>query len=522
MKVDNFVLLIISTATLIIISLVTECNKGRLKELENKATNDIVESFYHMGSATPTEAGEWGYKITSITHGKYGGRSSQDVLSNLGSHNVNNYITEDELISYENTIGQDRINIENQQWRHDIVTTDCDWELNDTCLWVDPDNIGSDISKYTTDGIFAKTINIETIPHYGESCGYNEGDRVTNADINTINMQCNSNKINYSENDIELCNKYYVKDSIQPGFNNNSKVYAKKINYYEGIYGGQNVDDNVYGVFTAKDINNATIVNQDSPNSDGIITRFKQCTNSDIQNNPSVLNLSSSIQTNRNKSLKITFRRVWSNNGGDYSTNDNESNPINSGGMTKWKVEIDDGNWEGLQISDIDNLGFIFNGHQLSNLNNKYILVSTKNTLKTQLNTFMNTKIELIKNLLNIDDSKFNTIKDNLSTDNNASNFTNQNCEATTSQFANEGAGDPVCERKDCGNRPSKYKYRWQNRSVLNKVKDRLYNGNDCNDMSTSYHTFTSNEIKNRNQGHSLEKTNQWCDANFSGNCATH
>ena len=45
MKVDNLVLLIISTVTLIVISLVTECNKGRLKELENKATNDIKETY---------------------------------------------------------------------------------------------------------------------------------------------------------------------------------------------------------------------------------------------------------------------------------------------------------------------------------------------------------------------------------------------------------------------------------------------------------------------------------------------
>ena len=39
MKVDNFVLLIISIITLIIISLITECNRGRLKELEDKAEN---------------------------------------------------------------------------------------------------------------------------------------------------------------------------------------------------------------------------------------------------------------------------------------------------------------------------------------------------------------------------------------------------------------------------------------------------------------------------------------------------
>ena len=46
MKVDNFVLLIISIVTLIIISLVTECNRGRLKELEDKAEKEIKETFF--------------------------------------------------------------------------------------------------------------------------------------------------------------------------------------------------------------------------------------------------------------------------------------------------------------------------------------------------------------------------------------------------------------------------------------------------------------------------------------------
>jgi hypothetical protein len=51
MKVDNLVLLIISIITLIVISLLTECNRGRLTELENKATKEIVETFFHVGSA---------------------------------------------------------------------------------------------------------------------------------------------------------------------------------------------------------------------------------------------------------------------------------------------------------------------------------------------------------------------------------------------------------------------------------------------------------------------------------------
>ena len=48
MKVDNFVLLIISILTLIVISLLTECNRGRLIELENKAIKEIVETFAEL------------------------------------------------------------------------------------------------------------------------------------------------------------------------------------------------------------------------------------------------------------------------------------------------------------------------------------------------------------------------------------------------------------------------------------------------------------------------------------------
>jgi len=103
MKVDNFVLLIISIVTLIIISLLTECNRERLTELENKATKEIVETFFHLGSADPTEPGQWGYQITGITEGKYGGRSRQQVINKLlevGSHSENDYITETEKDAY--------------------------------------------------------------------------------------------------------------------------------------------------------------------------------------------------------------------------------------------------------------------------------------------------------------------------------------------------------------------------------------------------------------------------------------
>ena len=103
MKVDNFVLLIISILTLIVISLLTECNRERLTELENKATKEIVETFFHLGSADPTSPGQWGYQITGITQGKYGGRSRQQVINKLlevGSHNEGDYISDTEKDAY--------------------------------------------------------------------------------------------------------------------------------------------------------------------------------------------------------------------------------------------------------------------------------------------------------------------------------------------------------------------------------------------------------------------------------------
>ena len=113
MKVDNFVLLMISIITLIIISLVTECNRGRLMELENKATKEIVETFFNngggggnVGSAAIPGSGQLGYKITEITDGQYGGRSSQQVINDIGSHSENDYITDDQYSSYGSNLFQ--------------------------------------------------------------------------------------------------------------------------------------------------------------------------------------------------------------------------------------------------------------------------------------------------------------------------------------------------------------------------------------------------------------------------------
>lgn len=115
MKSDNFILFIIFIVTLIMISLLKECNKDRLKELENKETKEIVETFFHLDSADPTEPGQKGYLITQITEGKYGGRSKQEILDNIGHHNEGDYITESEKEQYGSDLseqyGSDLFNI---------------------------------------------------------------------------------------------------------------------------------------------------------------------------------------------------------------------------------------------------------------------------------------------------------------------------------------------------------------------------------------------------------------------------
>lgn len=104
MNTNQFYLLIIIIILIIIISLFIQCNKKVLKNLEENATKDIIETYYHLGSAAPTEPGQKGYKISSISEGKYGGRSSQEVLNNIGSHTVKNYISIEEKDSYDSNL----------------------------------------------------------------------------------------------------------------------------------------------------------------------------------------------------------------------------------------------------------------------------------------------------------------------------------------------------------------------------------------------------------------------------------
>ena len=59
-----------------------------------------METFFHTNSALSTESGQWGYKITDITEGQYGGRRKQEVLHNIGGLNQGEYITESEKQQY--------------------------------------------------------------------------------------------------------------------------------------------------------------------------------------------------------------------------------------------------------------------------------------------------------------------------------------------------------------------------------------------------------------------------------------
>ncbi len=207
MKVDNFVLLIISILTLIIISLVTECNRGRLKELEDKATQEIKETFFgHLGLADPTESGEWGYKITNITEGQYGGRAKQEVLNTLilngVQHNVDDYITDTEKSGLNNIIDS---SIDGEELSCGNV------QFND-CQWTD--GSGTILDPADSSGIWTKTIRSIDY-NVNQECGnvgdlrdcYSNDDGVQN-DVNCDNtplLECGScsdqpMKYNYNTN----------------------------------------------------------------------------------------------------------------------------------------------------------------------------------------------------------------------------------------------------------------------------------------------------------------------------------
>ena len=121
MNTNKFYLLIIIIILIIIISLFIQCNKKVLKNLEENATKDIIETYYHLGSAAPTEPGQIGYRITGISEGRYGG-SSQEVLNNIGEHKEGDYISTEEKNSYESSYGSNLFDIIGTEIKKDCNT----------------------------------------------------------------------------------------------------------------------------------------------------------------------------------------------------------------------------------------------------------------------------------------------------------------------------------------------------------------------------------------------------------------
>lgn len=126
-KMKDIHYILFTILIIIIYSIITECSKKNLSILNKKIIKDIVESFTHYTGIQPSQEGQWGYQITGITEGIYGGRSSQDTISIIGKHNKNDYITEDEKSSYSpyiNSITGKKSNCGN------ILYSNCQWTDN--------------------------------------------------------------------------------------------------------------------------------------------------------------------------------------------------------------------------------------------------------------------------------------------------------------------------------------------------------------------------------------------------------
>ena len=95
MNSDNFVLFIIFIVTLIMISLLKECNKDRLKELENNTIKEIVETFFGHYQYTDLDdtSGEFQYKIIGFSQPRYGGQNRVEIDINGELHRIGDYIS---------------------------------------------------------------------------------------------------------------------------------------------------------------------------------------------------------------------------------------------------------------------------------------------------------------------------------------------------------------------------------------------------------------------------------------------
>lgn len=170
-KMKDIHYILFTILIIIIYSIITECSKKNLSILNKKIIKDIVESFTDYTGIPANQKGQWGYQITGITEGIYGGRSSQDTISKIDNHNINDYITENEKISYSpyiNSITGD--------------TPNCGITQYSNCQWTDNRGNSISIDNSTSPGREWRK-KITSIDYNDERCKYNIGDiRVCNSD----------------------------------------------------------------------------------------------------------------------------------------------------------------------------------------------------------------------------------------------------------------------------------------------------------------------------------------------------
>lgn len=213
MNSDNFILFIIFIITLIMISLFKECNKDRLKELENDTIKNIIEEFYHLGSAAPSDSGQWGYKIVGITNGQYGGRSRQQVLNNIGGHNIGHYINTGEKDSYSSYIIDSTIEGDDNE---------CGNIQYNTCKWTD--SSGTELSPNNITGKWRKTIR--SIDYkVNDDCG-NIGD-LLECDKGDVGVK---NDVNCDNNHQTICGTCDNEGIMRYKYNTN----PRRIQQYNG------------------------------------------------------------------------------------------------------------------------------------------------------------------------------------------------------------------------------------------------------------------------------------------------
>lgn len=164
MNTNQFYLLIIIIILIIIISLFIQCNKKVLKNLEENATKDIIETYYHLDSAAPTEPGQKGYEIISISEGRYGGRSEKVVLDNIDGHNVGDYISIEDKNSYGSNLFNSNINgIEKNAINCSINTV-----FGQTCL-----NLDSGIGSHSIIKKLGNVVDLTNGMYGGTPCPIN-------------------------------------------------------------------------------------------------------------------------------------------------------------------------------------------------------------------------------------------------------------------------------------------------------------------------------------------------------------